>query len=228
MFFGDFMAKNTNANILGVTSSGTAGERASSLKRYQLSWNPSFYSNDFSSVYIIGEDKNYAINGRDVTTDFNYTPSAQDLIDLGVTRGLVLPFNTNIALAQEYAPSIKNKVVTYETMGGNSITTFGEAIRVIGLRIRIIKLSKMWEVYYKGLEALSYLSANQASYYGGLYLTGYDSFDSENSAISYKYKVTVSSLDFGFKSDTNTTVTADLKLLVNNDLTRSRRKWGQL
>lgn len=223
------MAKNTNADIMrGSNPSGLSEERARVLKRYQLSWNPSFYSNQSSSVYVIGEDKNYAFNGRDVSTNFNFTPSSQDMIDLAITRGLILPLNTNIAIAQEYAPSIKNKVVTYETIGGNSITTFGEAIRTIGLRIRIIKLSEMWEVYYKGIEALSYLSANQSSYYGGLYLTGYDSFDDKNSVISYKYKVTVANLEFGFKSDTNTTITADLKLIVNNDLTRSRRRWGQL
>jgi hypothetical protein len=157
--------------------------------------------------------------------------SLPEIIKLASYNGLVLPLNSNIALAQEYSPSIKNKIVTHETVGGTSITTFGEAIRTVGLRIRIIKLSDLWQIYYKGLEAVTYLSGNQSRYYGSLYLTGYDAFseDTKKLSVSYRYKVTVADLDFLFKSETNTTINADLKMYVNQDLTRPyRNNWGVL
>lgn len=222
------MSVNSNVEILGDANSRV-------LRKYQLSWNPSFVDPGSSSVYVLGEDVKFSSNatgasGTSQGSEIRNVGNVQDIINLGLRNGLVLPLNTNIALAQEYAPSIKNKVVTYETVGGNSITTFGEAIRTIGLRIRIIKLSDAWRVYYKGLEALSYLSANQSKYYGGLYLTGFDSFSGDNRglSVSHRYKVTVQSLDFNFKSDSTTTLTADLKLFVNQDLTRKRQNWGQL
>jgi hypothetical protein len=222
------MSVNSNLQILGSTTSRV-------LKKYQLSWNPSFISPESSSVYILGENLRFnsvstGASGSSQGLPTTSVGNVQDIINLGLKNGLVLPLNTNIALAQEYAPSIKNKVVTYETVGGNSITTFGEAIRTIGLRIRIIRLSNAWEIYYKGLEALSYLSANQSRYYGGLYLTGFDSFagDLKGLWVNSRYKVTISNLDFNFKSDSTTTLTADLKMFVNQDLTISREKWGQL
>lgn len=193
------------------------------LRRYQITWNPAFTSST-SRAYIIGED----------TNEQKLSPSfagVQELVDLGLTNSLILPLNTNIALAQNYSPSIKNKIVKYETLGGNSISTFGEAIRTIALRIRLIKLSGHWEVYYKALEAISYLSANQSRYYGALYLASHDSFGDtiRQDTNSFRYKVTVESLNFDFKSDSNTTVTADLSLIVNRDLSRSsRRNWGRL
>jgi hypothetical protein len=224
------MSQENNFNIVGRRD-------ARFLRRYQLSWTPAFYSAGSSSVYILGEDVKFssgstgaAGSSSESSAGARSVGSLQDIINLGVSNGLVLPLNTNIALAQEYSPSIKNKVVTYETVGGNSITTFGEAIKTIGLRIRIIRLSDAWQIYYKGLEAISYLSGNQSRYYGGLYLTGFDSFGSDvrSLAVSYRYKVTIGSLDFNFKSDSTTTVTADLKMFVNQDLTRSRQIWGQL
>jgi hypothetical protein len=223
------MPQDSNLKILKEPSNGPA---AKALRRYQLAWNPSFHTAN-SSVYILGENIRFNETGTPTAGDTSgniYNPSLQEIIDLGLSNGIILPLNTNIALAQEYSPSIKNKVVTYETVGGNSITTFGEAIKTIGLRIRIIRLSNAWNAYYKGLEALSYLSGNQSRYYGGLYLTGYDSFADNRlqPLVSYRYKVTIMSLDFNFKSETNTSLTADLKLVVNQDLSRSRKKWGQL
>jgi hypothetical protein len=221
------MSVNSNFEILGSQPSRI-------LRKYQLSWNPTFINPGTSSVYVFGESLKLTSNstgasGTSAASSYLYVNNLQDIINLGITNGLVLPLNTNLALAQEYAPSIKNKIVTYETIGGNSITTFGEAIKTIGLRIRIIRLGLEWEIYYKGLEAISYLSGNQSRYYGGLYLTGFDSFSGDsNLAVSYRYKVTISSLDFNFKSDSTTTVTADLKMFVNQDLTTSRQVWGQL
>lgn len=196
--------------------------RNKTLRRYQLSWNPSFVGRN-SKAYIIGED-------TDVSALDPNVASVQDIVNLGLTNTLIIPLNTNIALAQDYTPKIKNKIVPYETIGGNSITTFGEAIRQLDMRIRIIKLSGHWEIYYKALEALSKLSSDQSRYYGSLYLAGYDSFrDTRKSNVSYRYKVVVSSLTFNFKSDTNTTVTADLSFLILRDITNSSRKvWGNL
>lgn len=220
------MAQNSNSKILSNVNDTL---RAKTLRRYQLSWNPSFTFNN-SKVYVLGENITFSSTSK--KQDEVVNPSLQEIIDLGYSNGIVLPLNTNIALAQEYSPSIKNKIVQYETIGGNSITTFGEAIKTIALRIRIIRLSEAWNAYYKGLEALAYLSGNQTRYYGGLYLTGYDAFNdnSKNNSlnVSYRYKVTVLSLDFNFKSDNNTSVIADLKMIVNQDLSRSRRKWGNL
>lgn len=222
------MSSNSNSKVIGDLNSRV-------LRKYQLSWNPAFVENGSSSVYILGEDVRFSSNptgasGSRSPSEFKNVGNVQDIINLGLRSGLILPLNTNIALAQEYAPSIKNKIVTYETVGGNSITTFGEAIKVIGLRIRIIRLGEAWQVYYKGLEAISYLSSNQSRYYGGLYLTGFDSFGKDNKglSVSYRYKVTIQSLDFNFKSDSTTTLTADLKMFVNQDLTRKRQNWGQL
>lgn len=237
------MSKNTSRQILGNPQLDGSGDASKTLRKYQLTWNPAFY-NKSSSVYVIGEELRYLSGGIKVPTtrrpvsvpglpDYGNEPSyfslnPQEFMDLGLQNSIVLPLNTSLALAQEYAPSIKNKVVMYETVGGNSVTTFGEAIRSLGLRIRIIKMGEEWKMYYKGLETLSALSGNQSQYYGGLYLTAFDSFGGDIQDVAYRYKVTIMSLDFNFKSDNNTSITADLKLIVNQDLSRRRSKWGQL
>lgn len=222
------MSLNTAKNILiGPSTILSSGPRAKTLRRYQLSWNPSFYTEE-SSVYIIGEDVRYSSLRRVSTPSSTFITNTQDLIDLGLTNSFILPLNTNIALAQEYSSHLKNKIVTYETVGGNSITTFGQAIKNIDLRIRIIKLSDAWKVYYQALEAITHLSGNQTRYYGNLYLSGYDSFGKDSLTVAYKYKVSVMSLDFNFKSDSNTTVGADLKFVVTQDLSSRRGKWGLL
>lgn len=219
-----------NPNEPGVLTPDTESKRKA-ITRYQITWRPAFLS-DSSSSFVLGEDIKWDNVGSPLENPAEINPSVtsvKDLISLALTNELVLPLNTNIALAQEYSPSIKNKVLTYETIGGNSITSFGEAIRNIGLRIRIIKLSSNWEIYYKGLEALSYLSGNQSRYYGSVYLTSYDSFKDNNYQISSRYKVTIVSLDFGFNSNENTTVSADLRMVVNQDMSNSiRRAWGNL
>lgn len=209
-------------------SVASSSEKKKQLKRYQLTWKPSF-SNTQSKLYVVGENlavTDFASSESDLR---NAGLDVQGILNLASTNTIMLPINTNIALGQEYSPSIKNKVVTYETVGGNSITTFGEAIRVIGLRIRIIRLSNEWELYYKTLEAFSYLSGNQSRYYGGLYLNGYDYFDNNRDfKLTNRYRVTISSLDFSFSSEQNTTVAADLKMFVNQDFSKSTRKWGRL
>lgn len=227
------MSENTNYSIMGNPPRGGSSSASKTLRRYQLAWNPSFYDSS-SRVYVLGENIIYSSEGTVQNTNTDpqnpriVNPTLQEIIDLGLSNGIVLPLNTNIALAQEYSPSVKNKVITYETVGGNSITTFGEAIKSLALRIRIIRLSESWNAYYKGLEALSYLSGNQSRYYGGLYLTGYDAFGKDSLNVSYRYKVTIMSLDFNFRSENNTSIVADLKMVVNQDLSRSRTKWGQL
>lgn len=219
-----------NPNTAGVITPDTESKRKA-ITRYQLTWRPAFLSSE-SSAYVLGEDLKFNQVGSPVENPAELNAritNLQDLINLGVTNEIILPLNTNLALAQEYSPSIKNKVVTYETIGGNSITTFGEAVRNLGMRIRIIRLGSGWEIYYKGLEALSYLSGNQSRYYGSVYLTSYDSFKDNNYQISSRYKVTILSLDFSFRSDENTTISADLRMLVNQDFSNfNRRAWGNL
>lgn len=194
------------------------------IKRYQLQWRPSFNAavNGPTRIYVLGEKVKYVganleeanniPNGYDINTF-----SLQEIIRVAYNSTLILPFNSSVALAQEYSPSYKNKLVQYHTLGGNSVTSFGPAIKKVGMRIRIIKAGRLWETYVKGLEAMAYLSANQGRFYGGLYLMAYDAFKDGTEALTGRYKVSVESLDMQHRSDTNTTVNADLQMIVLRD-----------
>lgn len=205
------------------------------LKRYQLQWKPSFSTSVNGSVrsYILGEKIKYVGENLEEATrhedgyDVN-TLSLQELIRVAYNSTLILPFNTNVALAQEYSPSYKNKLVQYHTLGGNSVTTFGPAIKKIGMRIRIIKAGRLWETYVKGLEAMAYLSANQGRFYGGLYLLAYDSFKDGTESLAGRYKVSIETLDMQHRSDQNTTVNADLQMVVLRDFGHYRSQKTRL
>lgn len=197
------------------------------LKRYQLQWKPSFNATKSGDVriYVIGEKLKYVGPNVNDTSEHSYdltTFPLQEIIRVAYNSTLIIPFNSSIALAQEYTPSYKNKVVQYHTLGGNSVTSFGSAIKKIGLRIRIIKAGDLWQNYVNGLEAVSYLSANQGRYYGGLYLLGYDTFKDGTERMNGRYKVVVESLDFSHRSDSNTTVDADMQLIVTRDFGHMR------
>lgn len=199
------------------------------LKRYQLQWRPSFPANrnGDARIYVLGEKLKYLGDSLEEATKFNEgydvnTFSLQEMIRVAYNSTLILPLNTGIALAQEYSPSYKNKVVQYHTLGGNSITTFGPAIKKLGLRIRIIKAGRNWEVYSKGLEAMAYLSGNQGRFYGGLYLLAFDAFQDGTENMIGRYKVVVESLDMQHRSDNNTTLNADLQMLVLRDFGHHR------
>jgi hypothetical protein len=211
------------------------------LKRYQLMWQPSFPAtiNGKTRIYVIGEKKKYVGDAKDkanLTPElFSYDPNTfntEEIIRVGYNSTLILPFNTSVALAQEYTPQLKNKVVQYQTLGGNSITTFGAAIKKVGLAIKVIKAGRLWESYVNGLEAMSYLSANQGRYFGALYLLGYDNFSDGTQRYLGKYKVTIESLDMSQRSDSNTTLSADLRMLVLQDYSHKAsnkaRIWGSL
>jgi len=217
----------------------------SQLKRYQLMWKPSFpYTrNDDSGarqrMYIIGEKRKYVGDNLETSMQLEEgvsqdpdTFSIQEILRVAYNSTLVIPFNTSIALAQEYRPQIKNKLVKYETLGGNSVTTFGQAIKEVNLRIKIIKAGRLWETYEKGLEAISYLSANQGRYYGAVYLLGYDMFKDGTESLVGRYQVTIDSLDFSHRSSENTTLNADLKMTVLHDYgnyqSQKHRVWGSL
>jgi len=211
------------------------------LKRYQLQWRPSFpyVRGGGARLYVLGEKLKYvgssveeaAQQPSSLAQDPN-TFSLQEIIRVAYNSTLILPFNTGVALAQEYSPSTKNKVVQYNTLGGNSLTTFGQAMRQLGMRIKIIKAGRLWEIYEKGLEALTYLSANQGRFYGGLYLIGYDEFADGTEKLIARYKVVVSSLDFTHRSDQNTTMNADLQMYITHDYgqyqSNKSRIWGAL
>lgn len=211
------------------------------LKRYQLQWLPAFPANRGGStrIYVIGEKKKYTGDSKDAANlrlesesqDPNYF-SPEEIVRVAHNSILILPFNTSVALAQEYSPSLRNKIVKHHTLGGNSVTTFGAAIKQIGLQIRIIKAGRLWETYVSGLEAMTYLSANQGRVYGGLYLLGYDMFHNGAQRFAGRYKVTIDSLDMSQRSDTNTTASADLKMTVIQDFshaaTSKLRVWGSI
>lgn len=211
------------------------------LRRYQLKWQPSFPAtiNGAVRIYVIGEKKKFT---GDIAEQANLVPerysqdpntfSTEEIIRVGYNSTLVIPFNTSIAMAQEYVPQIKNKLVQYHTFGGNSVTTFGAAIKKVGLNIKIIRAGRLWETYVSGLEAVSYLSANQGRYFGALYLLGYDAFHNGTERFLGRYKVSVDSLDFQHRSDTNTVISADMRLVVLHDYTHQasskKRIWGSL
>lgn len=210
-------------------------------RRYQLQWRPTFtraINNDKRTEhrsYTLGEKMRRLGPGYDNITEhleFDNKISYDEILRVAYNSTLILPFNTGVALAQEYSPSVKNKLVVYNTLGGNSVTTFGQATKRIGLQIRIIKAGKNWEVYYKGLEALAYLSANQGRYFGNLFLIGYDVFDDRSQALTGRYKVVVDSLEFSQRSDTNTTLAANLQMIVTHDYTAGlggkTQVWGSL
>lgn len=165
----------------------------------------------------------------------NQTMTFNDIVRIGYNSTIILPFNTSVALAQEYSPEVKNKLVTYNTLGGNTVTSFGQGIKKVGLRIKIIKAGDNWKVYHKGLEALHYLSANQGRFFGSMFLLGYDTFylkGQESQRLVSRYKVVSESLSFSQRSDTNTTESADMQMFVTHDysdrLGEKLKVWGSL
>jgi len=211
------------------------------LVRYQLMWQPSFPAtiNGRVRIYVVGERKKYVGDERDranlTLAEDSYDPntfSVAEIIRVGYNSTLILPFNTSVAMAQEYTPEVRNKIVQYHTLGGNSITTFGAAIRRIGLSIRVIKAGRGWESYVNGLEAVTYLSANQGRFFGALYLLGYDNFADGTERYLGRYKVTVESLTMQQRSETTTLLSADLRMFVLHDssyqATNKARIWGSL
>jgi len=220
------------------TSTTTSGRET---KRYQLQWRPSFPAtvNGKVRIYVIGEKKKYLGDdetesnlAKDFQSQDPRTFNKEEIIRVGYNSTLILPFNTSVALAQEYTPDISNKIVEYHSLGGNSVTTFGEAIRKIALRIKIIKAGRLWETYVSGLEAMAYLSANQGRYFGSLYLLGFDAFANGVEKFRGRYKVTVNRLTMQQRSETTTTVNADLQLTVLQDFSHissnKHRIWGSL
>jgi len=211
------------------------------IKRYQLQWQPSFPAtiNGAVRMYVIGEKKKYTGDSQDEANlraeresqDPN-TFSKEEIVRVAYNSTIIIPFNTSVALAQEYSPDVSNKIVEYHSLGGNSVTTFGEAIRKIGLSIKIIKAGRLWETYVSGLEAITYLSANQGRYFGSLYLLGFDAFHNGTQNFRGRYKVTVNKLTMSQASQTNTTVSADMQLTVLQDYSHlsahKKRVWGSL
>lgn len=211
------------------------------IKRYQLQWQPSFPAtiNGAVRMYVVGEKKKYTGDAQDEANlraeRESQDPdkfSKEEIVRVAYNSTIIIPFNTSVALAQEYSPDVSNKIVEYHSLGGNSVTTFGEAIRKIGLSIKIIKAGRLWETYVSGLEAVTYLSANQGRYFGSLYLLGFDAFANGTERFRGRYKVTVNKLTMQQSSQTNTTVSADMQLTVLQDYshlsTHKKRVWGSL
>jgi len=212
------------------------------LKQYQLQWRPNFpdtrYGPEGGRIYVLGEKKKYV--GQNLETAFLLpeengpdldTFDINSIIDVATNSVLILPFNNSVALAQEYVPQVSNKIVEYETLGGDSILNFGQRIKKIGLKIKIIKAGRFWETYEKGLQAMAYLSANQGRYYGSLYLLGYDMFADGTQNFVGRYQVSVNSLNFTQRSSETTTLSANLEMTVERDFgyfsIYGRRPWGR-
>lgn len=217
------------------------------LKRFNITWKPAFSyirgSGDgtapatYSRIYIIGERKKYVgegdetnarQEGAEFSQDFN-TFSLNEILRVANNSQLIIPLNNSVALAQDYSPKIKNKLLKLETRAGNTIHTFGQGFKQIGLRITIVKAGRYWEEYVKGLEAITTLSGNEKDYYGNLWLEGFDSFADGTEKLKSRYKVVVDALEFNHRSDKNTTVTADLQMTVVKDYSyflTQKEYWG--
>lgn len=214
--------------------------RAGDKKKYQLLWRAGYSdgSSDKNRIVIGSPNLSKSLTKRTQTSNRlsglkveseNYPVEGdflQNLMALGNTNDITLPFNTSICLAQEYTPQITNKVAAYSTLAGNSIVAFGQGIKKIGLKITIIKADKFWIPYAAGLEAMTVMSGNPTRYLGSLFLHG---FDITNPAAARKYKVVVESLTPVTRTDKNTTIDFDMTLLVAYDYSSERYdRWGKL
>lgn len=198
----------------------------------------------YSLLWVPSLDRNAAL--VDITTNSAFVGTrhknsegklveevTQDPMDIILSkaniRKFIIPLNSKISTAQEYSPQMPNKLTQYATLGGNSVTVFGEGIKKIGLRVSVIKAGNFWIPYQAGLEAFGKISANPSRYYGSLYLMG---FDSTQRALPRKYKVVIESLSFSHRSDRNNIMDADISILVVHDFNtpvgRKSGQWGRL
>lgn len=207
------------------------------LRRYQLQWQPAFPATISGNVrmYVLGEHTKLVGDGYENLDPYRVDPTLfnkEEIIRVGHNSTLILPFNTGVAKAQEYSPKLSNKVIEQLSLGGNTVTTFGEAPKKIGLNVKIIKLGEAWQGYVGGLEAMHYLSSNQGRVYGSLYLLGFDMFKDGTQLYRGRYKVVMTKLDFHYRSDRNTTVDADVQMIVTRDFStmsgRHKQPWGAL
>ena len=215
-------------------------------QRYQLIWKAGF--NNTNNRIVIGSPNlqtlltqpkgyNEAANKRSIKAGkpeesvsnvipVNNVDFVQAYLKFANTHDIVIPFNTSICLAQEYSPQITNKIASYSTLGGNSVVSFGQGIKKIGMKISIIKAGAYWIPYNAALEALTVISGQSSRYLGSLFLNG---FDLANTSKARKYKVVVESLTPSFRSDRNTTIDYDLNMIVVYDYSSERiGKWGKL
>lgn len=185
-------------------------------KTYSLLWVPSLKPD----APLIDVTTNPTIVGSKAVSD-----PMQVLLEKANVRKIIIPLNSKLSMAQEYAPQLPTKITQYSTLSGNSVTTFGEGIKKIGLRVSVIKIRNFWLPYQVGLEALAKISSNPGRYYGSLYLLG---FDATQKSLPRKYKVVIESLSFSIRSDRNNIMDADISILVVHDFnTPNGRKVGQ-
>lgn len=192
-------------------------------------------TNTYSLLWVPSLDPNADL--IDITTNPYFVGAkAKDnydfmkiLLEKANIRKIIIPLNSKISSAQEYAPQMPNKVTQYATLGGNSVTVFGEGIKKIGIRMSVVKAGNFWVPYHTGLEAISKISGNPSRYYGSLYLMG---FDATQVAKPRKYKVVIESLSFSHRSDKNNIMDADISILVVHDFNtpvgRKSGQWGRL
>lgn len=207
------------------------------LKRFQLVWRSSFTNTTGNSRVVVGEphpeiytkppklfkNEKYNVKHEVFPKSIDYV---QKYLDLASNHDIIVPFNTNICLAQEYSPQMQNKIAQYSTLAGNSVVAFGQGIRKITLRIAIIKSGSYWIPYTSALEAMTVMSGHPTRYLGSLFLNG---FDQSNPSKSRRYKVVVETLNPIHRVDRNTTIDYEMTFVVAYDYSVERYgKWGKL
>ena len=147
-------------------------------------------------------------------------------LNLGHDTIIHFPLNSSMVLAREYGAQSPNRIVQYQTLSGTSVSSFGQGIKKIALKVTIIKAGILWIPYASALEALAELSGNNYRYSGALFLNG---FDQSNPGKARRYKVIVDSISNSTSSDTNNIVNYDISFLVTFDYSSSRLgSWGKL
>lgn len=198
---------------------------SASNSAYSLVWYPAISQG--IQPYVVGRTKDANLtegpSGLTPKINGNYTNT---FLQTSYTRQLILPFNTMPCFAQEYSPQLTNKVVQYNTLAGNTLITFGEGVRKIGLKIVIIKAGIHWIPFNSMLEAMTLLSGNQARYSGALVLYG---FDRAKPGTARKYKVIIEQLNPVYRADKNNVIEYDLSMLVAQDYSMDQSSdWGRL
>lgn len=170
-------------------------------KKYRLEWIPSLVRRSEYGVYILGRNPSFGAtksgtedrqgqldksgnylkknSGASLSTGESIHPgnvlwTTSQILERSFFDSIVCTFNNNICLASDYTVQTSTKNVVYTTLAGNSITTFGQAPKKLGLKIVILKKGHFWESYCRGLEAMHFMSANKTRFLGAFFLNGFD------------------------------------------------------
>lgn len=210
------------------------------LSRYEFQWKPDF-SGERKRTYILGEKLKYVDRNIDNSGDnpvresFSQDPNTfgiQEILKVAHNSTLIIPFNSNVGLAQTYNISQDALLTTYTSQAGTTTHIFGENVKRIGLQVSIIKRGRLWEIYQKGIEAMFKLTSNPDIYRGSLYLSGYDMYTDGTEKFVSRYKVAFEKNICEWKSDRNTIISSNIPLRVLQDYglykAKRHKSWGVL